>query len=427
MDLQVLHKHFIESAGICTDSRKLTKNQMFFALSGPNFNGNQFANQAIEQGAKLAIIDDIKYKVNDNCFLVPDVLECIQQLALFHRQQLGTPIISITGTNGKTTTKELISRVLQKKYKVTYTQGNLNNHIGVPLTLLSFTKETEIGVVEMGANHQNEISQLCKIALPDFGIINNIGKAHLEGFGSFQGVINAKSELYQYCEKNNKKIFVNGDDSLLMDLSEKIERMTYGKSDINEVNAEFISADPFLELKWKEFKIQTQLVGEYNFNNVLASIAVGIYFQVPNHEICNAISEYKPQNNRSQLTKTSNNTLIIDAYNANPSSMELSVRNFMNIKASNKLLILGDMFELGEASQQEHQKIVDLVKNLNFEKAFFIGKNFFQREKGNKEKFNFFLSIEDMLDYLSKNKIAGYTILLKASRGIQLEKVFAFL
>jgi UDP-N-acetylmuramoyl-tripeptide--D-alanyl-D-alanine ligase len=427
MDLQVLHKHFIESAGICTDSRKIVKNQLFFALSGQNFNGNQFANQAIEQGAKLAIIDDIKFKVNDKFFLVSNVLDCLQQLALFHRKQLNTTIVSITGTNGKTTTKELISKVLQKKYKVTFTQGNLNNHIGVPLTLLSFTSETEIGVVEMGANHPNEISQLCNIALPDFGIINNIGKAHLEGFGSFEGVIKAKSELYDYCKANNKKVFVNGDDSLLMDLSEKIERITYGKSNKDEVCAEFISANPLLELKWKEFKIQTQLVGEYNFNNVLAAIAVGIYFQVPDNEIGSAISEYQPQNNRSQLTKTADNTLIIDAYNANPSSMELAVRNFMNINASNKLLILGDMFELGEASEIEHQKIIDLVKNLNFEKAFFVGKNFFFREKENRDKFNFFISIDEMLNYLSKNKIAGYTILLKASRGIQLEKVFAFL
>jgi UDP-N-acetylmuramoyl-tripeptide--D-alanyl-D-alanine ligase len=427
MDIQTLHQHFINSEGICTDSRKVEKNHLFFALSGQNFDGNQFAEQALTKGAMLTVIDNEKYKTQNSCILVPDVLKCLQELAFFHRKWLATPIIAITGTNGKTTTKELIGNVLQKKYNITFTSGNLNNHIGVPLTLLSFTKETQIGVVEMGANHSNEISQLCQIALPDFGIISNIGKAHLEGFGSFEGVIQAKSELYQYCKKNNKKVFVNGNDKLLIDLSKGIEQITYGNTNTNEYHAQFISANPYLIVKWKDFLIQTQLVGEYNMNNVIASIAVGSYFNVPEKEIVEALSDYKPKNNRSQLTKTQNNTLIIDAYNANPSSMELSVRNFVHIKSPEKLLILGDMFELGEVSEQEHHKIFKLVESLNFKKVFFVGKNFFTIKEKFINTYQFFQSIEEIIDFLSRNKISGYTILLKASRGIQLEKVLSLL
>jgi len=427
MDIQELHKLFLESDGVCTDSRKISKNQLFFALSGDNFDGNLFANQAIEHGAKLAIIDNAKFKISNEFHLVPNVLESLQQLALYHRKWLNTPVVAITGTNGKTTTKELISKVLQNKFNVTYTQGNLNNHIGVPLTLLRFTKETEIGVVEMGANHQNEIAQLCSIALPDFGIINNIGKAHLEGFGSFEGVVKAKTELYDYCRKNNKKVFVNGDDSLLINLSEGLQKTLYGKSETNDIYARFISADPFLALEWKGYNIQSQLVGEYNFYNILAAISVGVHFGVKEKEIADAIAGYKPQNNRSQLTKTANNTLIIDAYNANPSSMELAIKNFGNVKSSNKLLILGDMFELGTTSVLEHQKIIDLVESLKFENAIFIGKFFSEIGKDKISKFDFFLSTNDLMEYFTKNKISGYTILLKASRGIQLEKVLELL
>lgn len=427
MDIQSLHKHFLESDGVCTDSRKIEKNQLFFALSGDNFNGNQFANHALEKGALLAVIDDKKYQTSEKFVLVDNVLEYLQKFAQFHRKWLKTPIVSITGTNGKTTTKELISKVLQKKYNISFTQGNLNNHIGVPLTLLSFSKETEIGVVEMGANHQNEIAQLCNIALPDYGIINNIGKAHLEGFGSFEGVIKAKSELYTYCKDNNKKVFVNADDKLLMELSTNLDRILYGKSINNEIKAQFIAADPYLLLKWKNYDIQTQLVGEYNFNNIMAAIAVGCYFQVPDNEIVAALSEYKPQNNRSQLTQTANNKLIIDAYNANPSSMDLSIRNFVNIKDNNKLLIIGDMFELGESSKQEHEKIIELVKFLEFKNAFFVGKNFSQILSNSNENFGFFTSTDELHEYLLKKKLVGYTILLKASRGIQLEKIISLL
>jgi UDP-N-acetylmuramoyl-tripeptide--D-alanyl-D-alanine ligase len=427
MEVQALYQHFLNSKGICTDSRKVGKNQMFFALSGQNFDGNHFAEQAIEMGARMAIIDNKKYKTNKNCILVPDVLKCLQELSLFHRKSLNTIIIAVTGTNGKTSTKELISHVLQKKYKVSFTQGNLNNHIGVPLTLLSFTKDTEIGVVEMGANHKNEISNLCQIALPDYGLITNIGKAHLEGFGSFEGVIKAKSELYNYCKNNRKKVFVNGKDELLIKLSSGLDRITYGDSTTEKHDAQLVSADPFLIIKWKHFLIQTQLVGEYNINNVLAAIKVGSYFHVPDTDIVDAISEYKPQNNRSQLTKTQDNTLIIDAYNANPSSMELSIRNFVNIKSTRKLLILGDMFELGKVAVKEHQKIIELVKSIGFTEVLFVGKNFFSLRKKAIKTYQFFLNTDDIIKFLSQNKISGYTILLKASRGIQLEKVLDFL
>ena len=427
MDIKSLHKIFLKSGGVCTDSRKIKNNEIFFALSGDNFDGNQFAKMAIEQGAGYAVISDVKYKLTEKYILVPDVLECLQKLANFHRKSLTTPIIAITGTNGKTTTKELISRVLQKKFKVAFTQGNLNNHIGVPLTLLSFNKETEIGVVEMGANHIREIAALCEIAMPDYGIINNIGKAHLEGFGSFEGVIEAKSELYNYCRINGKKIFVNGDDELLVGLSNGMDRILYGKLAENDVRASFIYADPLLSLEWKNHKIDTQLVGEYNFHNVLAAITVGDYFSVPEAQICQAISEYTPQNNRSQLTKTKSNTLIIDAYNANPSSMELSIRNFAKINFDNKLPVLGDMFELGSNSIQEHQKIIELVKSLEFKNAIFVGKAFYSFSFENYLNFDFFQSTNELSEYLKINKIKNHTILLKASRGVQLEKVLNYL
>jgi UDP-N-acetylmuramoyl-tripeptide--D-alanyl-D-alanine ligase len=427
MDIKFLHNHFLDSNGITTDSRNVQAGQLFFALSGQNFNGNQFAEDAISNGAKLAIIDDEKFKKGNNYFLAQNVLECLQELASYHRKYLGIPLIAITGTNGKTTTKELIRSVLQKKFKVAFTHGNLNNQIGVPLTLLSFNKETEIAVVEMGANHQNEIAQLCKIAEPDFGIINNIGKAHLEGFGSFEGVISAKNELYQYCRDTHKKVFVNGNDKLLMELSSGMERIIYGKDASFLYHAGFLSSDPFLALNWNNYAVKTQLVGDYNLNNVIAAIAVGNFFNVPQNEIIDAIEAYKPQNNRSQLLKTKDNTLIIDAYNANPSSMDLAISNFSNISDKNKMLILGDMLELGENSIIEHQKLVELALNQDFKKAIFVGKNFFAISTNNIPDYQFFRTTDLLIAYLMKNKIKNHTILLKASRGVQLERIIEFL
>jgi UDP-N-acetylmuramoyl-tripeptide--D-alanyl-D-alanine ligase len=425
MEIDSLYSIFNDSDGVSTDSRTTLPNQLFFALSGNNFNGNQFAEAALLKGARYAIIDDQKFKNNSKCILVPDALLCMQQLAIHHRSKLNIPILAITGSNGKTTTKELIRAVLGKKYNVAYTSGNLNNHIGVPLTLLRLTNEHEIAVVEMGANHIKEIEKLCQIAQPDFGIINNIGKAHLEGFGSFEGVIRAKSELYDFCKKNNKQIFVNGDDDLLMGLSEGMQRTTYGKAQSNQHFAGLISANPCLRIKWNDFDIQTKLVGEYNFYNVMAAISAGKHFDVPEKEIALALSEYMPTNNRSQLTITPNNTLVIDAYNANPSSMELSIRNFSKLTYDNKMLIVGDMFELGNESKLEHGKIIELAQSLQFEHVILVGTNFFELKPA--ENYTFFQNVNDLMEFLRSNKVAGFTILLKASRGIQLEKIIPLL
>lgn len=427
MEPKQLYKLFRESEGICTDSRKTKEGQLFFALSGQNFNGNEFAQQAISQGASYAVIDKQEFRKNEQYIVVPDVLKSLQELGQYHRIKLGIPVIAITGSNGKTTTKELISTVLQKKFNVSYTQGNLNNHIGVPLTLLTFTRETEIGVVEMGANHEHEIEQLCRIAQPDFGIITNIGKAHLEGFGSYEGVIRAKNELYEFCKINGKKVFVHGNDELLMKLSSEINRIIYGSSDSFEISGSIVSSDPCLSLQWKNQLINSQLVGEYNFPNLMAAVALGSYFKIKPDEINEAISNYSPQNNRSQLKKTSHNTLYIDAYNANPSSMELSILNFSKIKGQKKILILGDMFELGESSATEHQKILDLVASLKFEKAFFIGKHFYSLKNSFVHTADFFPTTDELNQFLTQKQISGYDILLKASRGIQLERALGFL
>jgi len=427
MDIKDLHRIFLQSNGVVTDTRKVEKGKLFFSLKGDNFDGNEFAAQAIEKGALYAVIDQAKYNTDNRYILVADVLKCLQQLAQFHRTYLKIPIIAITGTNGKTTSKELIGSVLKTKYQIGYTQGNLNNHIGVPLTLLSFTQNTQIGVVEMGANHANEIAELCKIAKPDFGVITNIGKAHLEGFGSYEGVINAKSEMYAYLKDCNKAVFVNGDDEILVKQSQGLERIKYGKDHSYFCQADFIEASPFLVVKWQDQLIKNQLVGEYNFSNVLLAICIGKYLKVNDNDIINALSAYKPENNRSQLTITDKNRLIIDAYNANPSSMALSILNFQNIKDANKLLILGDMFELGESSIEEHQKIIELIVSKHFENVFFVGTHFGYFQNKLNKSFAFFVNTSELIAYLTNNEIKGRTILLKASRGIQLEKIIPYL
>lgn len=427
MEIKKIHQLFINSKGVTTDSRKIVEGQIFFALKGANFNGNEYALKAIEQGARYAIVDEPHYVANERIILVEDVLECLHELAKYHRKFLDISILAITGTNGKTTTKELVSAVLHKKFNLGFTKGNLNNHIGVPLTILSFNSQTEIGVVEMGANHPGEIAFLCEIAAPDYGIITNIGKAHLEGFGSFEGVIQTKNELYNYLKNYNKPAFFNGNDELLLKLTEGMTTYTYGKDKSFDISAEFISANPLLTVKWGSYTIKTKLVGEYNFNNVLAAICVGAFFEVDDEQIVSAIRNYQPQNNRSQLTQTEKNTLIIDAYNANPSSMELSIRNFMNIHEPGKTMILGDMFELGASSEIEHEKILDLVKKLKPESTFFVGSYFYKFSDKQNDGFKFFETTELLCEYLEENELVGKTILLKASRGIQLEKVIEFL
>ena len=365
MDITTLYQIFLSCTGVTTDSRNCPKGSLFIALKGDTFNGNAFASKALEAGSAYAVVDeaayapagDIHYILVDNC------LHTLQQLANYHRRQLGTRIIGITGTNGKTTTKELISAVLSQKYNILYTLGNLNNPIGVPLTLLRLKAEHELGVVEMGASHPGDIKELVEIAEPDYGIITNVGKAHLEGFGSFEGVVRTKGELYDYLRRQgNSTIFLHQDNPHLTEIAWGLNPITYGEADNLYVNGHVTGNSPYLAFEWKAGKegerheVHTRLIGEYNFPNALAAITIGRFFGVEPEKIDKALNEYEPHNNRSQLKKTTDNTLIIDAYNANPTSMLASISNFHNMQASQKMLILGDMRELGKDSPEEHQR-----------------------------------------------------------------------
>ena len=395
---------------------------MFVAIKGERFDANIFAKEALEKGASYVLIDNDDYYIDERTILTEDSLETLQELAKFHRDYLKLPIIALTGSNGKTTTKELINVVLSKRYKVKATAGNLNNHIGVPLTLLSFNTETEIGIVEMGANHQKEIEFLCDIAKPDFGYITNFGKAHLEGFGGFEGVVKGKSEMYAYLYENKKIAFVNLDDALQTEKTDGIERYTFG-SKTNETNViiDSVKADPFVSVKTQGMKISSHLIGAYNANNINAAITMGNYFKVEMHAIKEAIENYIPENNRSQLLKKNTNDIILDAYNANPSSMTVALENFMQLDITRKVAILGDMFELGTESLAEHKSIVNLAlkdKNTHF---YFIGKDFYAN-RIEKENILFFETFEDLAYELKEHKIENTTILIKGSRGMALER-----
>lgn len=424
-----LYEIFLRHPAITTDSRKVEKGSIFFGLKGDNFDGNQFAPQAISDGASNAVVDDPKYAGGKQFLLVDNVLSALQSLARYHRSRLTIPVISITGSNGKTTTKELTGAVLSRKFNTLTTQGNLNNHIGVPLSVLAIKPETEIAVIEMGANHQGEIAQLCQIAYPSFGIITNIGKAHLEGFGGFQGVIKAKSELYDYVRKSGGTIFINGDDALLIDLAKEIPQLKYGKSEHDLVRGKITRETPFLslEIQFKNTLIQVDslLVGAYNFSNILAAACIGHYFGVEPADIKAAIETYKPENNRSQFIQTPSNKVVMDAYNANPSSMEAAISNFAKLSDTGKVLILGDMLELGEESIPEHQKILDLAQYSGATQIMLVGKNFSESIK--KSTFQNFLSVEEIIEFVRENPLNGKTILIKGSRGIRLEKLLAVL
>ncbi len=429
MNIEQLYSIFKQHPVITTDSRDIPQGSIFFALKGANFNGNTFAAEALEKGASYSVINEPSEQTNERFIVVADVLTTLQQLARHHRDQLGIPILSITGTNGKTTTKELIAAVLSKKFKVNYTKGNLNNHIGVPLTLLSMDTSTEFGVVEMGANHPGEIKVLSEIANPDFGIITNIGKAHLEGFGSFEGVINTKSELYNFLREKGAKCFINADNELLMKQSKDLKKITYGTSTSYFLSGEITSSENYLVAKvlfpkgWLYLK--TKLVGNYNFENLLAAACVGKYFGVDPLLIQAALDEYQPSNNRSQLIKKEKNTIIMDAYNANPTSMMASLTNFSEIKNEQKWLILGDMLELGDVSEEEHQKIVDFIDQQEFDEVFLVG-NQFMATTSLKEKKKFD-HVELLSNYLKTQPIENKLILIKGSRGIHLERVLEFL
>lgn len=417
-----LYKLFLQHPVVCTDTRNIKEGSLFFALKGANFNANEFAGEAIKKGCAYAIIDDEKY-CTDKCILVPDVLETLQRLATHHRRQFTIPVIGITGTNGKTTTKELTAAVLAKKYNVLFTQGNLNNHIGVPMTLLRLNKEHGIAVIEMGANHVGEIWDLCNIAEPDFGIITNIGKAHLEGFGGYEGVIKAKGEMYDYIQMKGGSLFVNADDDLLMKLSEGINKITYGVSN-NTALRGIIDKESFLAkgkviIEGKEVGVGSNLAGSYNFYNILAAACIGSNFGVSPEQIKSAIEEYIPSNNRSQIEKRGSNTIWVDAYNANPSSMKIAIENFAALNNPGKILILGDMYELGNDSHKEHQAIADLIERKKWDKVFLIGKDF----SSTKSSAQLFASVEEFIKWLSENPFKDATILLKGSRGMQMERI----
>lgn len=423
--MENLYALFLSSSGVSTDTRAIEKDCFFVALKGENFNGNTFANEALSQGAKYAVVDEEEFKTDERTFLVKNCLEFLQELALQHRRQFSIPIIGITGSNGKTTSKELIAAVLQTKYSTHFTLGNLNNHIGVPLTLLKLKKEHEIAIVEMGANKFKDIEELTEIAEPTHGIITNIGKAHLEGFGGFDGVLKTKKELFDSIEKRKGTIIYNSDDDVIEGmLPGSTTNYAYSqKSEDSLVKGELIKLTPYVNLTYQIAGyespiIETNLVGEYNFYNFLSAITFGVLFDVSSVDINYALTNYVPSNNRSQVQKTDRNTLIVDCYNANPTSMESALSSFARIEKDNKLVILGDMRELGAEETKEHEKIIKRLTELNI-KAILVG-GVFESMNSN---FQSFPSFKELKEYLNDQKLENKMILLKGSRGIQLEKV----
>ena len=427
MTITEIHRLFLECNSISTDTRKIENNSMFVALKGENFDANTFAEEALVKGAKYVIIDNPTYAVSDKTILVENSLTALQQLATYHREFLKIPIVALTGSNGKTTTKELINVVLAKKFKTKATKGNLNNHIGVPLTLLSFSKETEIGIVEMGANHQKEIEFLCEIAKPDYGYITNFGKAHLEGFGGVEGVIKGKSEMYTYLKTHNKTVFVNLDDVIQNDKTTDFNRITFSQKDTSaNVFINEVSANPFVKIKTLNTEIKSHLIGLYNANNINAAITIGNHFGISASEIKEAIESYIPENNRSQLITKNSNEIILDAYNANPSSMKVALENFIQLENKNKVAILGDMYELGEESLAEHKYIVDFISENNSLECYFVGKDFFKNKIEN-SNFHFYENFEQFSNALENKNWRNNTILIKGSRGMALERTLEYI
>ncbi len=427
MEIEIIHQLFLGCKTITTDTRKIVNNALFVALKGDNFDGNTFAATALALGAGYVIIDDVDCYVDKKTILVENCLKTLQDLAKFHREYLNIPIIALTGSNGKTTTKEMIQVVLNKKYRAVATFGNLNNHIGVPLTLLSFDKNTEIGIVEMGANHQKEISFLCEIAKPDFGYITNFGKAHLEGFGGFEGVIVGKSELYHYLKTNQKTAFINFDDPIQVDKSHGIKQFGFGfDHKVADLVVLKIEAHPLVEIVYQNMQIQSQLIGLYNANNINAAVCIGQYFGVSDNDIKVEIETFVPKNNRSQLLIQKSNEIILDAYNANPSSMKVALEHFMGLQNLNKIVILGDMFELGAETEIEHQAIVFELMRCTDVISYFVGPAFF-RQHFKSDFCHFYKSFDDFAAFLLQNAITDSCILIKGSRGMALERVLNFL
>jgi len=424
MNTQELYSIFQAHPVVTTDSRVVPAGSLFFALKGETFDGNKYAAAALQQGAAYAVVDDPSLASDDNMILVDDVLVALQQLAHYHRLQLGTTVIGITGTNGKTTTKELIAAVLKKKYNVLYTQGNFNNHIGVPKTLLQLTADHEIAVIEMGANHPGEIKTLVDIVCPDYGIITNVGKAHLQGFGSFEGVIKTKGELYDFLRNDNGTVFINNDNEHLKGISHDLSLVKYGQTQADDllVQGELVACNPFVQFRWNDALVQTHLIGSYNVDNLLAAACIGTFFTVPAFDISDALGEYQPSNNRSQLTVTASNRLIVDAYNANPTSMAAALDNFRHIQADHKMVILGDMKELGAVSTAEHHKILQVLQTLNLDLIYLVGCEFQQALEPipDNTRIKTFADVEALKSDLVTHKLQGYTILIKGSNSTRL-------
>jgi len=425
------YKIYLQYPQICTDSRKVQPGCLYFSLKGDHFDGNFFAADALAKGSAYAIVDDLSVVADHRYILVPDVLGFLQDIASFHRSKLSIPVIGLTGTNGKTTTKELIHSVLKQKYKAVATSGNLNNHIGVPITLLSTDPTTEILIVEMGANHPGEIAFLCNIAKPTIGLITNIGKAHLEGFGSFEGVIQTKNELYTWIKHNEGKLFVNEDDQLLKKLVEDYPCFTYGTSKLADICGLAANQERYLSIRWKtrepdDFNnIHSHLTGGYNLYNILAAISIGTHFGLSKDQIRSGIESYVPDNMRSQWIQTRDNVLFFDAYNANPSSMALAIDHFASLSLPHSVAILGDMFELGSHSADEHLKIIQRTDQSGFEKVLFAGQQFYQFAPDFQHLF--FENLNNLKDYLVQNQLKGSNVLIKGSRGMQLEQLVGYL
>ncbi len=433
MNIEKLHQLFLANRIICTDSRQIKPGCIFFALKGDRFDGNAYAEKALADGAALAVVDDLKLTPNNHFWVVADALSALQELALFHRKTFTIPFIAITGTNGKTTTKELLHSVLSQHCKTHATKGNLNNHIGVPLTILAIPEGTDIAIIEMGANHQGEIAKLCLIACPTHGLITNIGKAHLEGFGGFEGVKKAKGELYDYLADKDATAFLNRDNFLLQDMSREKnvqKKVTYGSSADNFISGALHSAMPFLQVAWHREGMESDdrthlsksnLSGVYNLENILAAICIATYFKLSPAQISAGIESYHPKNNRSQITRTADNMLICDFYNANPSSMAVALENLHQSDHPAKAFILADMFELGADAAAEHLEILNRALDLNVDRGIFIGEEFFKLKQHAQNPFEFYKTTQNAYDALKAAPISAKLILIKGSRGMKLE------